>query len=287
MSTFSLVLNSKNVVPNTNNSQYRYDFIGGNFKTNKARLCISQATVPYAWFNVSPQWTNQSLTFQWTVAGVLNSYVWTVPTGFYTTEDINSWLKQMMISIGAFLINASGEYVYYAAIVTNVSAYANQIILTKVPTSLPVGYTAPTLAVNGVDFLGYPTVSQTPALVFPATNSIGSILGFPATTYGPYLSSTSILSPNTPVATPVNSLIIHCSLAYNPVTMPSDILDSIPIEAVSFGSNINYSPSFQRWISINDGTYNSMIITLTDENNIPLVTQDNHLLLTFVLENGT
>jgi len=66
--------------------------------------------------------------------------------------------------------------------------------------------------------------------------------------------------------------------------MPSDILDSIPIENVAFGANINYAPSFEKWISITDGTYNSLLLTLTDENNINIVAQDNHSLFTLVLE---
>jgi len=46
--------------------------------------------------------------------------------------------------------------------------------------------------------------------------------------------------------------------------VPSDILDSLPIDA-SFGSNINYTPSFPRYLPIADGTYGSFRIELFDE----------------------
>jgi hypothetical protein len=280
---FSLVLNNSNVVANSNNSRYQYNFIGGNFKTKNARMCVSQVTVPYSWYNISTQWVNQQITFGWTNGGTFTPTTITIPSGFYSTADLNNYLQQYMISIGAYLINSSGQYVFYAAIVQNQTYYANQLILTLVPTSaqaVTLGLTAP----SGT-FAGFPTVTTTPQIAFPASNSVGSVLGFaPSSSYGPSASNISQLSTQTPVATNVNSLIVHCNLANNPVTMPSDILDSIPIVDTSFGANINYSPSFEKWISITDGTYNSLLITLTDENNFNLVAQDNHSLFTLVLE---
>jgi hypothetical protein len=189
-----------------------------------------------------------------------------------------------MISIGAFLINPAGQYVFYTSIVQNQTYYANQIIFTKVPTSLPAGWSVPTLAANGVNFIGFSSLGISPRIIFPATNSIGSVLGFSAGNYGGLSTDSSVLSNQTPVATNVNSLIVHCNLANNPVTMPSDILDSVPIVDTTFGANINYSPSFEKWISITDGTYNSLLITLTDENNNNLVAQDSNSLFTLVLE---
>jgi hypothetical protein len=278
---FSLVLNNSNVVANSNNAQYRYNFIGGNFKTKNARICLSQATIPYAWFNVSPQWQNQQLIFRWPSLGIITNTTLDIPTGFYSTADLNNYLQQEMISLGAYLINASNQFVFYAAIVQNQTYYANQLIFTKIPTSAEAtaaGLTTPP------GFAGFPTVSQTPGLIFPASNSIGTNLGFTAGGYGPFTVDTSILSNQTPVGTNVNSLIVHCNLANNPVTMPSDILDSIPIENVAFGANLNYAPSFERFVNITNGTYNSLLITLTDENNVNIVSQDSRILLTFVLE---
>lgn len=280
---FSLVLNNSNVVANSNKSRYAYNFIGGNFKTKNARMCVSQVTIPYSWFNISTQWVNQQLTFGWTNGASFTPVTFTIPAGFYSTADLNNYLQQYMISIGAYLLNASGQYVFYASIVQNQTYYANQLILTLVPTSaqaVTLGLTAP----SGT-FAGFPTATTTPQIAFPATNSVGSVLGFaPSSSYGPSASDISQLSTQTPVATNVNSLIVHCNLANNPVTMPSDILDSIPIVDTTFGANINYSPSFEKWISITDGTYNSLLITLTDENNITIVAQDSNSLFTLVLE---
>jgi hypothetical protein len=64
--------------------------------------------------------------------------------------------------------------------------------------------------------------------------------------------------------------------------MPSDILDSCPINA-TFGSNISYSPSFPKWVAIKDGTYNSMIITFTDQNLNTINIKDPNLLLSLMI----
>lgn len=295
--SFNLVLNNTNVVANTNNSAYRFQFIGGNFTTKNARISMSQATLPYSWFNVSNQWNNRNIQFNYTVAGALlpSNLTWTLDEGFYTTADINSFLQQQMIAINYYLISPSGQYFYFLAIVENQSAYANQIILQKVPIASDftlaggiytgnagttyAGYTTP------VGFPGFPTVATTPKLIFPSAGGINTILGFAAgSSYGNSTSNVSQNSTVTPVATPVNSLIFHCNLVSNPVTVPSDILDSCPIENVSFGSNLAFSPSYQRFVSVPNGTYSQLIVNITDENNIPLQMQDNHVLLTLFLE---
>ena len=282
MPQFSLVMNDTNVVPNTNNSQYRYNFIGGNFKTKNARLTLSHVTIPYSWFNVSPQWSNQTITFGWPYAATFIDATVTFPTGFYTTEDLNNFLIQYQIQQKYYLINATGQFVFYASIVQNSTYYANQLILTLIPTAAEAvaqGLTQPAGA------LALPTVSRTPRFLFPASNSIGSTLGFAnSSSYGYSTSNVSQLSTQTPLATNVNSLIVHCNLANNPVTMPSDILDSIPIIETAFGANINYSPSFERYVSITDGTYNSLLLTITDENNVSIQAQDNRSLFTLLLD---
>ena len=281
--SFNIVLNNSNIVANTNKSVYSYPFIQGNFRMKNGKICLSNTTLPYSWFNISPQWANQTLTIYWVSGVTITAYPITIVAGFYTTTDINNYIQQFCILNGLYLINASGKYVFYIAITTNLNAYANQIILTAIPNSLPSGYTAPS------SFPGYPTASgATMGISFASSGSVGPLLGFAGGSgYGSVsvvnTTNVSSLSTQTPVATPVNSIIIRCNLCFNPVTMPSDILDSIPINT-TFGSNITYSPQFERWITIQDGTYSSVQISLYDENLIPLQAQDSHSLFTLMIE---
>ena len=64
--------------------------------------------------------------------------------------------------------------------------------------------------------------------------------------------------------------------------MPSDILDCVPINA-TYGSNITYAPSFPKWIKIKDGIYNSMTITLTDQNFNTIYARDPNLIITLMI----
>ena len=118
-------------------------------------------------------------------------------------------------------------------------------------------------------------------------NNLTKLLGFSAGSYPPVTQSTnySILSNLLPpVGSPVNSIIVRCSLIDNAVAMPTDILDSFSINA-SFGSNINYSPNYEKWISVRKGTYSNITITFVDQdfNNIAIV--DPNVIITLLIKN--
>ena len=68
--------------------------------------------------------------------------------------------------------------------------------------------------------------------------------------------------------------------------MPSDILDNIPINS-TFGSNITYDPSFEKWVKLRDGKYNSMILTFTDESNNTLYANDSNISLSLLIRQKT
>jgi hypothetical protein len=57
---------------------------------------------------------------------------------------------------GLYLVNGSGQNVYFFSIQYNSYQYGNQIKTTLVPSSLPSGFTAPS------NWVGFPSVSRTP-----------------------------------------------------------------------------------------------------------------------------
>ena len=65
--------------------------------------------------------------------------------------------------------------------------------------------------------------------------------------------------------------------------MPSNIIDSMPISS-SYGSNINYQPSYEKWIKMRKGRYASMTITLLDQNLNRIIALDPNVLMTFLLK---
>jgi len=268
--SFNLVLNSSNNV-GSNANTFLYNFIGGNFKVDEGmEICLAQATIPYSFYNIT---TDQTVTIIWPTAATTQSFTWTIAAGFYTVSDLNLALQLFCVNNDLYLVNGSSN-VYYLSLYTNTALYKNQLVAELVPTSLPSGYTAPT------SFPTYPTVTRTAQITLSSTSSqINSILGFATGTF-PTVTTANIdvLSTITPVGSAVNSLLMTCNLVSNQVAMPSNILSGIPIET-TFGSNINFAPSYQQWVKITPGRYSSMTIQLTDQNNNPITALDSNVLI--------
>jgi hypothetical protein len=267
--SFNVILNSSNAV-GSNANTFNYNFIGGNFEVEEGdRICVAQATIPYSFYNIT---TTQTITVTWP-AGPTN-FTWTIPAGFYSVSDLNLLLQTFCITNKLYLINASGVNVYYLALYTNATYYKVQLIAQTVPTSLPSGFTAP------ASFAGYPAVATTPSITLSTSSAtFNSIIGFATGTFPSVTSADiSVLSTLTPVGSAVNSLLMSCNLCSNPVAMPSDILTGIPIDS-TFGSNINYTPSYEQWVKMRPGKYSTMTIRLLDQSLNPLSALDTNVLI--------
>jgi hypothetical protein len=274
----TLVLNSTNATNNKN--VFQYNFINGSFVvSDDSEMCISGITIPYSWYNIQQQYYNNT-TFQytWTKAAITTTYTVVLPNGYYSVNSLNDYLQGEFINQGLYLVDANGNNVYYMSLLYNVSTYSVQLLCFAVPTSLPAGYTNPAALV-------FPTVASTPQLVILSTNNFGSIIGFTAGSYPPVIQSTnySTVSNTLPNGSPVNSIIVRCNLVSNNVISPSDILDSFQIDT-PFGSNLNYSPNFEKWIKIKSGRYANFTITFQDQNfnNIPIL--DTNCLITLLIK---
>lgn len=273
----TLILNSINVTNQPN--IFQYNFLNGAFVVpDGSEMCISGITIPYSWYNIQQQYyNNTSFQITWTEA-VLSTYTIDLPNGHYSVDTLNQFLQGVLINLGLYLVDANGDNVYYLSMVYNVSTYSVQLLSFAVPTALPVGFTNPAGLV-------FPAVASTPQFIILATNNFGSIIGFTAGSYPPAVQPTnySVLSNILPNGSPVNSIIVRCNLVSNNVVSPSDILDSFPINGV-FGSNLNYSPNFEKWIKIKSGRYSNFTITFQDQNfsNIPIL--DSNLSITLLLK---
>ena len=275
MSSFNLVLNNKNVIGTTNNT-FTYTFINGSFTIpEKSKMCVSSCTIPYSFFNVSQsQYNNAS--FGYTFGEITYNYI--MPDGFYTAIDINNFLKVQMIKNGTYLIDSSNlNNVYYCNINTDSNYYSNQILCYVVPISLPSGFSVPN------NFPGFPKTAMTSQFIV-GTNESGSLLGYvkgiyPPTNTAKFYNTIGSVCPN---ASPINAIIIHCSLIDNRVAMPLDILDSFAINS-TFGSNINYQPTFRKDINLTAGKFHQMTVYFTDQNNNLLPMRDSNILLNLLI----
>ena len=287
--SFTLVINSSNVSNTNTNSIYTYNFIGGGFKIEDGmEAMISSAQIPYSINNITTAYSNNSFNLYFPTGSTSTSYTSfsiIIPDGFYTITDFNNYVQQFCITNGLYLINSSGQNVYYIAFYVNQSTYSIQILLYTVPLSLPTGFTAPS------NWIGYSTYSSVRTPYITLTTNLTDYLGFTAGTYPPTAPATpqttnySILSnKKPPIASYVNSIIIHCSLVNNACVSPSDILDAFQISNTTFGANINYSPNIEKYVRLTSGTYNSMVLYLTDQNNNPITLLDPNILITILFK---
>ena len=309
MSTFCLVLNSSNVY-GPNNSLYRYNFINGGFQIPEgSQMCISSCTIPYSWFNVNAQtYSNSVLSISYpNSSGVYTSSTITLTNGFYQVSDINTYIQKFCQTLGLYLVSntTGGANLYFYQIVTNTTYYTNQILTFLIPSTtanlatLYPGYRVPAIATEGVAwFYGAGPTYYT--AVAPVTGTInilstnpgfGTLIGYnvgsyPATPISSNIANYNTLGNTIPNLTPINSLIMRCSLVVNNVTMPTDILDSIPITQTTFGSNINYTSSWQKWTDIGAGLYNNVSFALQDQSFIQVPCNDNNILITLFIKLG-
>lgn len=272
----TLVLNSANTTNQVN--IFQYNFLNGSFVVqDNSELCISGITIPYSWYNIQQQYYNNT-TFQYTFTeAVTTTYTVVLPNGYYSVTSLNEYLQGQFVNQGLYLVDSAGDNVYYLSLVYNVSTYSVQLLSFAVPIALPAGFTNPAGLV-------FPAVASTPQLIILSTNNFGSIIGFTAGTYPPAIQATnySITSNTLPNGSPVNSIIVRCNLVSNNVVSPSDILDSFQITG-AFGTNLNYSPNFEKWIKIKSGRYSSFTITFEDQNFRTIPILDDNVLITLLL----
>jgi hypothetical protein len=284
--SFTLVLNSTNVSNTSTNTSFKYNFINGGFKINDMEMCVSSITLPYSFYNVSSYYNNRTFSLIFPTAATTTTISVTLPEGFYSVTDINSYIQQICIDNGAYLIDASANYVYYQQLVYNTTYYAVQLLLFSVHTTIPTGYSYATTGSLYTSSANLPTTAYTPQFVLASSGSISSIIGFAAGATYPSSQTTTSQSPKstlTPVGSTVNSIIMQCSLVNNSCAVPSDILDSMPINNTSFGSNISYNPSFQKFISLSDGTFNNFTFSFRDQNLNEIYARDPNVSITLII----
>jgi len=302
----TLILNSSNIVPNTNNSVFKYNFPAGNVSFPKgSRLALASLTMYYSTFNITAQNNNNQFAYVW-VDGTENQVIF--PDGFYDAASINNYLHQVMLENGHYLIqNSNGNFVWFINIGINTSAYTIEAL------TYPMDATTYVIGVGATEYT-IPT-GTAPAWVVPTNpimnmllilnNAFTNVIGFtpgyypqgpttyaqaviagvpPAQTQTPsYTTTQSWSSSSTPQITPLSSFILTCSLINNNYAVPNSLLYSFAPVGV-FGEQFTIAPSGQlSFIDIQPGQYGSFEVSLTDQNNNPIVIQDPNMVILFAV----
>lgn len=269
----TILLNSSHVVPGTNNARFRADLPPsvGAFKDQEVSL--HSVSIYYSWSNLTAAQGNNTFSYIWPTSTGTTTVSLTIPDGSYSIEDLNSWMQSQMIANGHYLLDSTGNYVYYIELTTNSVYYAVQLNCFKLPTSLPTGYTNPAS-------MTYPATTLTPQVVIPSTN-IRNILGLSAGTYPSVQQITdySTYSTTAPQVSPTQSIVMTTNLISSGLTNPSNVLYSFTPAGVAFGSIIESKPSSPLWLDVTNGFYQSVEVQLYNQSFTPLVVKDPNVVI--------
>ena len=234
-------------------------------------------------FNISASRGNNTVTFVWPSATPVTT-TFTIPEGYYSASDLNSFLQSQMYSNNYYVTSNNGtNVIYFYEIVQNSVRYSIQLNSYYVPTSAnatTLGYSQP----SGATW-AYPASNKTPQLTFGT--AFGSLIGMTAQTYPATVQSTnqSQISTITPIISPVNSYILTCNLINSKYSIPSNVFFSLPLNG-SLGQLISYVAPSVVYSDIAPNTYNNIVIQMYDQNFNKLELKDNEIVLTLAIDDS-
>lgn len=287
---FVIVLNQNNIVPDGQNNKLVYRFPNSVLLKDKF-IAVSNISMFYSWFNITSAQSNNYLSYTWTVGGVSSTINVIIPDGLFEITDINAYLQWTMIQNGHYLINPTGDNVYYLELLVNPNRYAIQLNTFQVPIALPLGWSQPG------NFAGYPTQTFNPIVTFPSNFNIivGYAAGFvsngnvnnayvpptPANASNNFVSkdgfgTLSYLSNESPQVQPNNNVLFSISNINNPYSQPSSIIYSLNPN-VAVGQQIYETPPNFMWNKMIDGTYNEIRLTFLGTDLRPLIIKDPNM----------
>lgn len=275
-----ITLSSKHVVQNGLNSTLKFDFpyAGSGFSNHE--IVLIKLQLYNSSFNINASmYGNNTFTLIIPTAATTSNLVITLPDGYYSYNDMNAYIQTQLISVGAYLIDASGNNIFYMKISPNSVYYACQIGFAVVPTALPTGYSRPATGLYSGGGSGLPSSAATMRIT--VADNFSKVIGYTAATYPASPASTvqSFLSNVTPQINPISSYLVRCSMINNRLSLPSDVLSSFTTQGTSSGGIIDVSSPEYAWIDLTPGSYSNFTVIITDQLDRPVQFRDNQILI--------
>tara|TARA_R110002012_G_scaffold158318_3_gene319717 strand:- start:916 stop:1782 length:867 start_codon:yes stop_codon:yes gene_type:complete len=268
----TIVFNQSSIV-GTGNNTFEYKFPSSvNF--NNHEIAVESISINYSWVNISSALNNNKFEYVFYGTSGAVTYQVTIDDGLYELSQINSKLQYEMIKNGTFLINASGQNVYYAEFIVNNTAFAYQLNTFPVPISLPAGWSVPVAnpIAGTAGWVGFYTQNTNPQINLLA-NNFYKILGFPDL----FSSSANIgvntnlsyLSTTAPAIQPNTNVYVSMSNIQNPYANPSSIIHNLVVQG-GFGQQIVDKPNEYAFNKLLEGQYNQLRLQFLGSDNQPL-----------------
>ena len=279
-----IILNSTNVISDNYNNTLKYNFPSGGVDLSGCEIALAGIEIYYSWFNISGnEYNNNFLSYTWfdNVGRSFGSPY--IPDGFYTIDQLNSYIQYIMLKNSFYMIDSiTGNPVYFLEIVSNPQSYAIQLNCYPLSTAIATtnNWVLPSSATWSV-----PVSVQTPSFTIPS-NNMQSLLGIKAGTYPPTLQTAkySALSTSCPQVSPVNSLVVYCSLVSSPYSSPSNVVYAFSPNNTSFGSIISSKPPNMIFCDVVNGKSYDFTVRILDQNGKNVKIIDNSIVITLVIK---
>ena len=282
----TIVLNQSNLLNDGNNNTFIYRF-PNSVAFPHHEIAIQNITMYYSWSNInSATLQNNIFQYTWDAGGVLTTYTITIPDGLYEVVDLNYYLQFQFIKNGTYLINDSGQYVYYAQFVVNPNRYAVQINTFPVPIALPLNWSVPVAnpATGDAGWVGFPLITFNPQIILPANFNqiLGYSVGFTTALNAGAGTNLSYLSSTAPQVQPNSSVYLAISNIANKYAIPNSIIYSVSPK-VGFGEQISDTPPQFAWNKLLSGTYNELRFQILGINYQPIEILDPNMTIIMVI----
>lgn len=267
---YPLIINSSCYV---GGNKFRYTFPKGSVDLRNTTVALSNIEIFYSWFNISAEYNNSIFTIMFPSALGAVWYQVIIPDGYYTISTLNSWFQSWCVQNDLYLIDGSGNYVYYIEFLANPTYYAVQINLYEVPDALPVGWSKPAA-------FTFPAIPTRTMITIGSANNFYKLIGFTPDTYV----SASQLSNITPQISPVQSIIMQCSLLDNKYSLPSSNLYSFSVGNTEFGAIISSSPGDLVFCETMDSSVSFFEVSFVDQDYNQLPFRDPNMIIQLILK---
>jgi hypothetical protein len=245
-----------------------------------SKLSLYSFSMYNSFYNISAsQYGNTQITFTWFDGTIYN---WSIPDGYYSLSDLNLWLQQQFIINKLYCTNSNNsQNIYFVQFQTNSVLYKAQIDVYFMPSSANAtlyGYQKPSGATwnfPGSNLMNKITINS----------NLKSYFGFSTqTTFGEITPAQNMnyLSDITPTISPVFSIYIGCNLIVSEFNQIANLFSQFPISS-AYGNLIKIESTIDSQISIKEGIYSDIVITLWDQENNALQFQDNDLTLFLII----
>jgi hypothetical protein len=275
----TIVINSSNFIQGSGN-KYVYKFPQTSYFSSGSGIGVSNIAIYNSIENITSKRGNNKITLNW----LGTDYIFNIENGFYSISDLNYFIQNQCILNNLYVTaNNGADNVYFVELAINSIRYSTSLNFYALPNATEadsLGYIKP----SGASW-NFPETSICPTFTFnqPFGNLIGQTFG----SYPPSVQLTNIqyLSTQTPVISPVDSLILTCNLVNSKYSIPSNILFQVPISS-SLGSLIQVNISSIVFNDILPQNFSSLEITIFDQlfNAVELL--DKEMTLTLVIQEG-